>query len=245
MDGDLLLRCLDLTLLNEDALAGDIATLCERAKVPAPGLPPVASVCIAPGHVSKARKALFGTTVHVGTVNAFPDGRATAERRVADIGTALAAGAQEIDTVLSPSALVPGREKQAMTELKACRKACDGGVILKVILETGRVADPGWIVPAALLAMREGCDFIKSSTGSLPEGATLPAVRQMMEAVRRYEQESGRQVGIKISGGIRKAEQAQRFLDLVTDELGPAWARPERFRIGSSSLLDDLLQFVA
>ncbi|MEX0990665.1 MAG: deoxyribose-phosphate aldolase [Actinomycetota bacterium] len=240
----MLLRCLDLTSLNENDTAEQIAVLCERAKEPAPGLPSVAAVCIAPEHVSKARKALFGTTVHVGTVNAFPDGKATSERRVADITKALGAGAQEIDTVLSPSALVPGREKQAIAELKACRKACDGGVILKVILETGRAADPGWIKPAALLAMRAGCDFIKSSTGLLPEGATIPAVRQMMEAVGQYDQEAGHQVGIKVAGGIRKAEHAQRYLDLLVEELGPSWARPERFRIGSSSLLDDLLQFV-
>ncbi len=245
MDGELLLRCLDLTSLSEDDTAEEIVAMCERAMTPAPGLPSVAAVCILPGHLSKARKVLFGSSVHVATVNAFPDGKATAERRVADIRKALGAGAQEIDTVLSPSALVPGREKQAVAELEACRAACDGGVILKVILETGRAADPGWIKPAGLLAMRTGCDFIKTSTGSLPEGATLSAARQMMDAVRQYGQESGREVGIKVSGGIRKAEEAQRYLDLLVEELGPSWARPERFRIGSSNLLDDLLQFAS
>jgi deoxyribose-phosphate aldolase len=90
--------------------------------------------------------------------------------------------------------------------------------------------------------MRAGADFIKTSTGKISGGASLPAARAMMQAVKAYEQESGKRVGIKVSGGIRKADQALEYLALLDKELGEAWATPEHFRIGASVLLDDLVE---
>jgi deoxyribose-phosphate aldolase len=234
---------LDLSSLDEADSAPKIGALCMQAARPAAGLPPVAAVCVLPNFVRAAAKMVAGTSVRVATVaGGFPDGQATLERRVAEIGTAVKSGAQEIDTVLSSTALDAGGETTAFDELAASREACGPEITMKVILETGSLLDADKIRQAADLAMRAGADFIKTSTGKISGGASVPAARTMMQAVKAYEKESGKRVGIKVSGGIRKADQALEYLALLDKELGEAWATPKHFRIGASVLLDDLVE---
>jgi deoxyribose-phosphate aldolase len=237
------IQFLDLSSLDEGDTAPKIGALCMQAARPGAGLPPVAAVCVLPNFVRAAAKMVAGTSVRVATVaGGFPDGRATLERRVAEIHAAIKSGAQEIDTVLSPTALDPGGETTAFDEIAASRETCGPEITLKVILETGSLLDADQVRRAADLAMRAGADFIKTSTGKISGGASLPAARAMMQAVKAYEQESGKRVGIKVSGGIRKADQALEYLALLDKELGEAWATPEHFRIGASVLLDDLVE---
>jgi deoxyribose-phosphate aldolase len=213
-----------------------------QAAMPGSGFPSVAAVCVQPHFVRAAAKMVAGTSVRVATVaGGFPDGRATLERRVAEIRGAVKSGAQEIDTVLSPTALEPGGETTAFDELVASREACGSDVTMKVILETGSLVAAENIRQAADLAMRAGADFIKTSTGKISGGATLPAARTMMQAVKAFEKESGKRVGVKVSGGIRKADQALEYMALLDTELGESWSSPNFFRIGASVLLDDLV----
>jgi deoxyribose-phosphate aldolase len=212
-----------------------------RAALPGNGFPPVAAVCVWPKFVRVSRRLLAGSGVKVATVaGGFPDGRATLERRVAEIKQSIDAGTDEIDTVLSATSLGPGGEAMAFDEISASREACGPGVVLKVILETGALVSPDSIRRAASIAMSAGADFIKSSTGKITGGATIPAARTMMQAVQDFSKTDERPVGIKISGGIRKTDQAIEYVDLLRTELGPDWATPDRFRLGASVLLDEL-----
>src|SRR5262249_7435894 len=130
-------------------------------------------------------------------------------------------------------------------ELVASREACGPEVTMKVILETSSLVTAERIRKAADIAMKAGADFIKSSTGMRSSGATVESATAMMQAVRDHERETGRRVGIKLAGGIRKAEQALEFISLADRELGPGWASPEHFRIGALALLDDLVDGLA
>jgi deoxyribose-phosphate aldolase len=89
--------------------------------------------------------------------------------------------------------------------------------------------------------MLAGADFIKTSTGKVSPAATLPVTLVMLEAVRDYREAHGRQVGVKAAGGIRTAKDAIRYLVLVNETVGDDWLDPDWFRIGASSLLNDLL----
>jgi deoxyribose-phosphate aldolase len=153
---------------------------------------------------------------------------------------AIRAGADEIDMVIDRGAFLSGRYGQVFAEITAVRQAC-GSARLKVILETGELATLDNVARASWLAMLAGADFIKTSTGKVTPAATPPVALVMLGAVRDYERAAGRQVGVKVAGGIRTAKDAIRYLVLVNETAGPRWLSPEMFRIGASSLLNDLL----
>jgi deoxyribose-phosphate aldolase len=145
-----------------------------------------------------------------------------------------------VDIVLNRALFLGGRYAACFEELAAAREAA-GSAHLKVILETGELGSYDRIRQASVLAMAAGADFIKTSTGKLGVSATLPTALCMMEAARDFFDETGRKVGIKVAGGIRASKQAIQYLTLVYETLGPDWMTPERFRIGASSLLNDVL----
>ncbi len=206
-----------------------------------PAVPPVAAVCVYPDRVADCVAALAGSGVRVASVaTAFPSGRAVLAVKLADVGDALAAGAGEIDMVIDRGAFLAGRYGQVLAEIQAVREAC-GPACLKVILETGELVTLDNVARASWLAMMAGADFIKTSTGKVSPAATPPVALVMLAAVRDYEQVTGRAVGVKVAGGIRTAKDAIRYLVLVNETAGPAWLTPDRFRIGASSLLNDLL----
>jgi deoxyribose-phosphate aldolase len=149
-------------------------------------------------------------------------------------------GADEIDIVLNRSLFLGGQYAQAFEELVAAREAA-GDTHLKVILETGELGSYDRIRQASVLAMAAGADFIKTSTGKIQPAATLPTALCMMEAAREFFHETGRRVGVKVAGGIRQSKQAIQYLILVYETLGSEWMTPDLFRIGASTLLNDVL----
>lgn len=226
-----LLPLLDLTCLDEDATPAQIAALCARADSPHGR---VAAVCVYPEHVQHAR-SLLPESIAVATVVNFPDGGEDPRRVAREIHRARAVGAQEIDAVLPWQALLQGREGPALQVLHAARDA-SGGALLKIILETGELAAPDRIALACELALEAGADFLKTSTGKAGLGATLPAVRLMLDVIRSRDARAG----IKAAGGIRTLEQAASYLHLVERELGADACTPSRLRIGASALLDPI-----
>lgn len=241
---DLAIRCVDLTTLEGADTPGKVVAVCAKAVRPDPldpSIPSVAAVVIYPALVPVAAAQLEGTGVHVASVaGGFPSGLAPLKERLAEIRDAVRMGADEIDIVLNRSAFLSGRYRQAFEEIAASKEAC-GTAHLKTILEVGELGSYDQVRRASVLAMAAGSDVIKTSTGKIGTGATLPSALCMMEAARDFLHETGRQVGIKVAGGVRQSKQAIQYLVLLYETLGPDWMTPDRFRIGASTLLNDLL----
>ena len=238
---DLAVSMIDLTTLEGQDTPGKIRALCAKALRPGFGAPPVAAVCVYPDLVPVAAAAVRGSGVRVASVaTAFPSGRAALDVKLADVKSAVVAGADEVDMVIDRGAFLTGAYQLVFDEITAVRGAC-GDAHLKVILETGELGTLDNVRRASWLAMLAGADFIKTSTGKVAPAATLPVTLVMLEAVRDFLVFSGRQVGVKPAGGIRTAKDAIRYLVLVNETAGEEWLDPRFFRIGASSLLNDLL----
>ena len=241
---DLAISMVDLTTLEGADTPGKVRALCAKAAHPDPSdasVPQVAAVCVYPDMVDVAVRALKGTRIGVASVaTAFPSGRAPMEAKLADTRAAVAAGAAEIDMVIDRGAFLSGDYAKVFGEIVAVKDAC-GDAHLKVILETGELATYDNVRRASWLAMRAGADFIKTSTGKVSPAATPPVALVMLAAAREYAQATGRRVGVKVAGGVRTAKDAIRYLVLVRETAGPEWLTPALFRIGASSLLNDLL----
>jgi deoxyribose-phosphate aldolase len=241
---DLAIRMIDLTTLEGADTPGKVRALCAKAQRPDPSdptAPPVAAVCVYGDLVGFAREALGSSGVKVAAVaTAFPSGRASLPVKLADTKDAVAAGADEVDMVIDRGAFLAGRYLQVHDEIVAVKEAC-GDAHLKVILETGELATLDNARRASWLAMLAGADFIKTSTGKITPAATLPVALVMLEAVRDFRDATGRMVGFKPAGGIRTTKDAVRHLVLVNETTGEDWLDPDWFRIGASSLLNDLL----
>jgi deoxyribose-phosphate aldolase len=241
---DAAIRMVDLTTLEGADTPGKVRGLCAKARHPDPAdlaVPPVAAVCVYPDLVAVARDEVAGSTVLVASVaTAFPSGRASLAVKLADVADAVAAGADEVDMVIDRGAFLSGRYGQVCDEIRAVRDAC-GPAHLKVILETGELATLDNVARASWLAMLSGADFIKTSTGKVSPAATAPVALVMLAAVRDFAEATGRRVGVKVAGGVRTAKDAIRYLVLVRETAGGEWLTPALFRIGASSLLNDLL----
>ena len=233
-DARQVLALLDLTSLETSDDAARIEGLCARARTPFGN---VAAVCIYGPFVPLCRRALASTGVKVATVVNFPYGRPNAAAAALETRMLVASGADEIDMVLPFESVIRGDKAAARDTVTACREAC-GSRTLKVILETGALVEAERIADASRIAIEAGADFIKTSTGKLPVGATPDAARTMLAAIR----DSGRAVGFKAAGGVRTLEQAQTYIGLAEAALGAGWCTPGNFRIGASGLLDDLLR---
>lgn len=226
---------LDLTELGDAATEADAAARCERAITPHGN---VAAVCVWPRHVRVARSTLAGTTIPIATVVNFPTGDEAVPHVVESTELALADGATEIDVVLPYRAMLEGAVEHVVLMLESVRSAAStGGALLKVILETGELGGPEAIDAAARVAIAHGADFVKTSTGKTPVGATLDATAAMLRIIAA----AGRPVGLKVSGGVRTVADAAAYLDQAEQAMGPSWATPATFRFGASGLLDALL----
>jgi deoxyribose-phosphate aldolase len=244
---DLAIRCMDLTTLEGSDTPGKVVAMCAKAVRPDPTnhtIPPVAAVCVYPNLVPVAKGQLKGSGVKVASVaGGFPSGLAPLGERLGEIRRAVEDGADEIDIVLNRSAFLSGRFRQAFEEVTASKEAC-GPAHLKVILEAGELGSYDQIRRASVLAMAAGADFIKTSTGKIGVSATPANALCMMESARDFHRETGKRVGIKVAGGIRVSKQAVQYLVLVYETLGPDWMTPDLFRIGASTLLNDVLMQV-
>jgi deoxyribose-phosphate aldolase len=241
---ELAVRMIDLTTLEGADTPGKVAALASKAIRPDPADPSVpscAAVCVYPNLVPVALERTKGTSVKVASVATyFPSGQAPLDVKLRDVRDAVELGAHEIDMVIDRGAFLSGRYAKVYDEIVQVKDAC-GDAHLKVILETGELGTYDNVRRASLLAMAAGADFIKTSTGKLPSAATLPVLLCMLEAIRDVYEETGRVVGMKPAGGIRTAKQAVQNLVIVNETLGRDWLTPDRFRLGASSLLNDVL----
>jgi deoxyribose-phosphate aldolase len=241
---ELAIRTTDLTTLEGADTPGKVAALASKAIRPDPSdstIPSVAALCVYPNLVPTAKQRLAGTGIHVAAVaTGFPSGQYPTHIKVADVRSAVELGADEIDMVIDRGAFLSGRYAKVYDEVVQVKEAC-GDAHLKVILETGELGTYDNVRRATLLAIAGGADFVKTSTGKINPAATLPVALCMLEAVRDVHHETGRKVGFKAAGGIRQAKQAIQHLVLVHETLGPDWLTPELFRLGASTLLNDVL----
>ena len=235
---------MDLTTLEGMDTPGKVIQMSSKAVRPDPtdpSIPSVAAVCVYPAMVPYARQAVEGTGVKVASVATyFPSGQVDIGLKVEETRQVVEAGADEIDMVINRGAFLSGDYFRVFDEIVRVKEAC-GDAHLKVILETGELQTLDNVRRALVLAMAAGADFIKTSTGKVSPAATLPATLVMLEAIRDFWAATGVKVGMKPAGGIRTAKDAIRYLVVLNETLGEEWMSPDWFRIGASSLLNDVL----
>jgi len=243
--------CIDLTTLMGDDTPGRVQRLCGKAKRPIDpklmrhyGMDDVrlttGAVCVYHEMVSTAVAALGDSGVPVAAVSTgFPAGLAPFETRIDEIRRSVAAGAREIDIVITRGHVLSGNWQALYDEVKAAKEAC-GAALMKTILATGEHGNLTQVAKASMIAMQAGSDFIKTSTGTEAVNATLPVSLVMIRQIRDFYERTGMRVGFKPAGGIRTAKDAVNYLILMKEELGRRWMEPDLFRFGASGLLGDI-----
>jgi deoxyribose-phosphate aldolase len=242
---------IDLTTLSGDDTPGNVRRLCAKARRPlrddmveALGVKDldikVGAVCVYHSMVPTAVEALEGSGIPVAAVSTgFPAGLSPIEQRIEEIKASVAAGAKEIDIVITRAHVLTGNYEALYDEVKRFREAC-GEAHMKAILATGELATLGNVARASMVAMQAGSDFIKTSTGKEGVNATIPFGLVMDRMIREYFEQTGYAVGFKPAGGIRTAKTALEFLYLMKEELGDRWLQADLFRFGASALLTDI-----
>ena len=239
------LSILDLTTLEGSDTTAKVEALCFKASgYEAMGLPNVAAVCVYPVFARQVKGLLSGTGINTACVaGAFPAGQSPLHVKIAEVKYAVDEGADEIDMVISRGKFLENNYIEVFEEINDIKDAC-GKAHLKVILETGELADPQKIYDASILAMKAGGDFIKTSTGKISPAATPETAYVMLNAIRDYHESTGKFIGFKPAGGVSTPEQALVYLSLVEHILGPEWLTPKLFRIGASRLADGLAELI-
>ncbi|WP_296419994.1 deoxyribose-phosphate aldolase [Pseudooctadecabacter sp.] len=240
---------MDLTTLSGDDTEGRVRRLCAKARQPvradlldALGMEGLTTgaICVYHDMVPTAVDALRGTSIPVAAVSTgFPAGLSPFHLRIAEVGESVAAGAEEIDIVITRRHVLQGNWQALYDEMAHMRAAC-GSAHVKAILATGELGSLRNVARASLVCMMAGADFIKTSTGKEGVNATLPVTLTMIRAIRDYHTRTGLRVGYKPAGGISKAKDALVYLSLIKEELGDRWLQPDLFRFGASSLLGDI-----
>jgi len=241
--------CIDLTTLSGDDTERRVARICAKARQPVradllaelgiTGLT-TGAVCVYHEMVPAAVAALQGSGIPVAAVSTgFPAGLSPFHLRIQEIRESVAAGAKEIDIVISRRHVLEGNWQALYDEIAEMREAC-GDAHVKAILATGELGSLRNVGRASVVCMMAGADFIKTSTGKESVNATLPVTLVMIRAIRDYFERAGYRVGYKPAGGISKAKDSLVYLSLIKEELGDRWLQPDLFRFGASSLLGDI-----
>lgn len=250
---------IDLTSLEGKDTPASILSLCKKAVHPLPEQNETvhcAAVCVYPLLVSDVKRFLENTKVKIAAVSTgFPSGQFPLKTKIEETSYCISQGADEIDMVIPRGYFLAGKYQDVYDEIKQIKAICEEAskkisdqsnrerkIHLKVIIETGELESLDNVRKASYLAMYAGADFIKTSTGKSQPGATLPAYLVMLDAINDYYLETNIKVGIKPAGGIRKTDEAIKFLVLAYNLLGNNWMNSTYFRIGASSLLDDLVK---
>ena len=245
------IECTDLTTLSGDDTPARVRRLCAKAKTPVRadliaelGLQDrkiqTGAVCVYHDMIETAVEALEGTGIPVAAVSTgFPAGLSPHALKVKEIEASVAAGAAEIDIVITRRHVLSGDWRALYEEMRDYRAAC-GDAHVKAILATGELGTMRNIARASRVCMMAGADFIKTSTGKESVNATLPVSLTMVRDIRAYHERSGFAVGYKPAGGVAKAKDALNYLVLMKEELGRRWLEPDLFRFGASSLLSDI-----
>lgn len=236
--------CVDLTSLTSLDTKESIWKLVDQVndfEGTRPDIPNVAAICVYPLFVNTVKQALTADQVRIAAVaGGFPASQTFMEVKMAEVAMAIMEGANEIDIVMNLGYLLEENYDELTEEIQEIKARCGEEVTLKVILETGALVTPEQIRKAAILAIYSGADFIKTSTGKGYPGATPEAVYTMCRVIREYAELNGQKVGIKVAGGVRSAEDAVRYYTIVKEVLGEEWLHDSRFRIGASSLVEEL-----
>ena len=268
----LAMSMLDLTTLEGKDTPEKVRGLCRKAMhpvdvpagvaAPEPPVPPVAAVCVYPTLVPVAKEALAGSTVRVAAVaTGFPSAQYPLDVRLRDCADAIAAGADEVDMVISRGLFLSGRMDEVAREIRETRAVCaqpprGAPAHLKIILETGELETLDNVRRASDLAIEAACSvpglpvpvdgevFIKTSTGKVQPAATMPVTLVMLEAIRDAHLATGVRIGMKPAGGIRTAKQSIAYLVMVKETLGEEWLSPHLFRFGASALANDIARQV-
>ena len=246
---------MDLTTLSTKDTPASVRKLVEKVNSFAadyPSYPLPASVCVYPNFASLVRKTRKDPALHVTTVaGCFPTSQSFLEVKLREIEMAVREGADEIDIVLALNSFLAGDYETAGAEILASRECIDRvaaelgrPVILKVILETGLLVTPERIADASFLAMENGADFIKTSTGKVEVNATPMAAYVMCQCIRKFYEQTGRKVGFKAAGGISSAMDAVCYYSIVSTLLGKDWLNKDLFRFGVSRLANQLLSAI-
>lgn len=231
----IMIKSLDLTSLNHNDTPETITTLCKKAETK---IGNVAAVCVYPEFIGIALREV-PQGVKIATVVNFPSGDNDLKTVEKEIKKVIKAGADEIDAVLPYKKLIDGDEIYCRQYLQMCRNCCEGKT-LKIIIESGELKSTLLIRKATQICIEEGADFVKTSTGKTKVSATPEAANAILEVIKA----SGKDVGFKASGGIKKTEDAKKYLVLANVILGNNWLSQKHFRIGASSVLDDLLKTI-
>ena len=238
------LSCIDYTTLKltdtEKSVKVFVTELLKKLKKF--NLREVDAVCVFTKFARVEREALQGRGIQTAVVAGnLPSSQTFTEIKLVECKMEISVGAQEVDVVISVGDMLEKNYEKVFRELKAIRKVCET-VRLKVILETGELKDVETIFYASLIAAYAGADFIKTSTGKVPVNATPESVYVMCEAIKQYFAQTGRRVGLKVAGGVSKAQNAIRYVTIVNHVLGSEWLAPYYFRIGASMLMDDVVK---
>ena len=256
VSNDVLKECfslMDLTTLSPKDTPASVAKLVEKVNsfaVDYPDYPLPASVCVYPNFASVVREHRHNPALHVTTVaGCFPTSQSFLEVKLHEIEMAVKQGADEIDIVLALNSFLTGDYATAGAEIAASRACIDKAaagrkVVLKVILETGLLVTHELIAEASFLAMENGADFIKTSTGKVEVNATPVAAYVMCECIKKFYEQTGRKVGFKAAGGISSAMDAVCYYSIVSSILGKDWLSKDLFRFGVSRLANQLLSAV-
>ncbi len=238
-----MLGMLDMTTLEGSDTGDKVGKLCKEARFSfvKQEFPDAAAVCVYPAMLRYVRKGLEGTSIRLASVaGGFPAGQTSLKVKLDEIKFALDEGADEIDTVISRGKLIEGNETEVFDELSAMREVC-GSAHLKVILETGELPSVGLIRKGCEISILAGADFLKTSTGKIAVGASPVAFLVMLDTCREYLEKTGKTIGVKAAGGIRKPEQALQYAALFSNVMGDDLFSPEYFRIGASSLAGEIM----
>lgn len=235
--------CIDLTSLTSLDTRDSIWRMVEQVndyEGTRPDVPNVAAICVYPLFVDTVKQALTAQDVKIASVaGGFPASQTFVEVKIAETAMAVMQGADEIDVVLNLGYFMEENFEDLSEEIQEIKESCRG-THLKVILETGALGSMANVQKAAILAIYSGADFIKTSTGKEYPGATPEAVYTMCQVVKTYHSITNRKIGIKVSGGVRTAEDAVKYYTIVKEVLGEEWLNKDYFRIGASSLVGDI-----
>lgn len=239
-----LYSCIDLTSLNTEDGKESIRKFVETVNDfdgSRSDMNNVAAVCVYPNFVQTVREVLTADVGIASVAAGFPSSQTFIEVKIAEVSLAVAGGADEIDIVLNVGDFLAGNYEDLSVEIEEIKDACrDAG--LKIILETGLLKTAENIKKASILSMYSGADFLKTSTGKVYPGASPEAAYVICQTIREYYSLHNRKTGVKVSGGIRTVEDALKYYAIVRETLGEEWLTPELFRIGASSLAQNILK---
>lgn len=239
-----ILNCIDNTTLKETDSTESVIEFLKKVNNHSqenPDIPNVAAVCLFPVFAPTAKEYLKAEGVNKAVVaGGFPASQTFLEIKEQEIKKAVAYGVDEVDIVISVGEFLAGNYEFVFEEIVRQKAAC-GDAHLKVILETGAIKDPKLIWQASIIAMEAGADFIKTSTGKIPEAATLPAAYVMCQAIKAFNEKHNKKIGFKPAGGISTTDEAVKFFAVVKEILGEKWMNNKMFRIGASRLVNNLI----